>query len=384
MLEKLKRIDWLIVIILLCFMVISTLLVHSAIANQPKFSDYDQRNLIVYAAGFVVFFATIFLDYRLLMKVSPVFYGIGLVLLVAVYFLGTDINGAQGWFELPGGFSFQPAELMKLAIIMLLAYLLSKKNGEQLGLIRDAAPYSLVAFIPFALVMAQPDLGNAIIYMIILVGMLWIGNLKLKYVLGGIIVFVAFMASFLFLYQTYHDDIYKYLEQKGNSHWMTRIDTFLNPDEVSSDAIYHVYHSKIAIGTGGLTGEGYLQGDWVEKGFVPYMYSDSIFAVIGEEFGFIGSSILLLLYFLLIYRMIIISLQASHISGAYMIVGIVSMFVFQVFENVGMLIGLMPLTGITLPFISYGGTSLLINMLSIGLVMSVKVHQEKKSMFLDD
>jgi len=169
------------------------------------------------------------------------------------------------------------------------------------------------------------------------------------------------------------------LEKRDSEHWVRRIDTFLYPDQVSSDDRHQIQNSLIAIGSGGLTGEGYLQGEYVHKRFVPLTYSDSIFVVVAEEFGFIGCSVLLLLYFLLIYRMIWIAIQCDHFSGAFLVVGIVSMFVFQAFQNIGMLLGIMPLTGITLPFISYGGSSLLINMASVGLVMSTRLYKEKPS-----
>lgn len=383
MLEKLKRVDWLIVLILICFMVASTLVIHSAVQAEPRFADRDTRNLQLYILGFIILFVMMFVDYRILTKVSSFIYGAGIVLLIAVYFFGQTINNARGWFNL-GLFSFQPAELMKLAIIIFIAFLLSRKNGEQLELIRDVVPIAFSVFVPFMLVMMQPDLGNAIIYIVILIGMLWIGNMRLKFVVSGLIIAGILLGTFLYVYQSYHAEIRTYFTNHDKEHWVNRIDTFLYPEQVDQNALYHIYHAKIAIGTGGLTGEGYLQGEWVGKGFVPYTYSDSIFAVVAEEFGFIGSSVLLLLYFLLIYRMILISIQSSHLSGSYIIVGIVSMFVFQIFENVGMLMGLMPLTGITLPFISYGGTSLLINMASIGTVMSVKIHQEKKSMFQEE
>jgi rod shape determining protein RodA len=175
-----------------------------------------------------------------------------------------------------------------------------------------------------------------------------------------------------------------YLEANDMQKWVHRLDriqTFVDPDSASADAKYQVANSMRAIGSGSLFGEGFKQGDSVQKGFIPYPYSDSVFVVIGEEFGFVGASLLLLMYFLLIYRMIYIAIQVTDRVGSFIIVGIVSMYVFQVFENIGMLIGIMPLTGITLPFVSYGGSSLLINMLSIGLVMSIQVHQEKPNLY---
>lgn len=381
MLEKLKRMDWSIVIIMLLFMGISTLLVHSAIQFAPeKYPNYVQRNIMFYAAGLIALFVAAFFNYRWLMKVSMYLYWIGIMLLIAVKLFGANINGASGWFKL-GAFSFQPAELMKLLIILYLANILAKRKDRQLDFKRDIIPIGLFVFLPFALVMIQPDLGNAIIYIAILFGILWIGNLKYIHAIIGLVILVVGIIGFYFTWQTYHDPIVDFLTEHNSPHWAERIDTFLNPDLVDRDKSYQVRHSRIAIGTGGLTGEGYLQGDYISKGYVPLTYSDSIFTVVGEEFGFIGASVLLLLYFLLIYRLIWIAIQCDEPKGSIMIVGIVSMFVFQIFQNIGMSIGIMPLTGITLPFVSYGGTSLLINMTCIGIAMSTRLHQKKPSMF---
>jgi Bacterial cell division membrane protein len=378
---KWKSIDWSVVLILICLMVFSTLLVHSAIQSQgPGYSGYTKRNVLIYAIGFVALFATSFVNYRLLVKGAVFFYVAGVASLVLVLRYGSNINGATGWFKVPGtDFYVQPAEVMKLVLILTVAWLLSKRRGEPLRLIKDVLPLLAVVFIPFALVMRQPDLGNAIIYLVIVTGMLWIGNIKYLHALIGIALIVASVVGGYYLYQTYHDEIYAFLEKRDSEHWVRRIDTFLYPDQVSSDDRHQIQNSLIAIGSGGLTGEGYLQGEYVHKRFVPLTYSDSIFVVVAEEFGFIGCSVLLLLYFLLIYRMIWIAIQCDHFSGAFLVVGIVSMFVFQAFQNIGMLLGIMPLTGITLPFISYGGSSLLINMASVGLVMSTRLYKEKPS-----
>ncbi|GIQ70171.1 rod shape-determining protein RodA [Xylanibacillus composti] len=383
MLDKLKKIDWVIVAILLIFSGVSTALIHSAIVSAgPGYAGYEVKNIIFYGVGLIALFCTAFIDYRLLLKGAPIWYAISIALVIAVYLFGVEINGAKGWFKLPfGDLLFQPAELMKLTLIIMVAYMIHRRKGEPLGLIRDLLPIGLIGVVPFALVLIQPDLGNAIIYLVILVGMLWIGNVRYSIVLIGAVLFAAVVAGSLYLYTTYHDEIAVFLKEHGGAHWMSRIDTFLDPDSVSDDERYQVENSQIAIGSGGLYGTGYLAGDWSKKGFVPFTYSDSIFIVVGEEFGFVGASALLLLYFLLLYRMILIAIQSDHRGGSYIIIGIVSMFVFQIFENIGMFLGLMPLTGITLPFISYGGTSLLINMLSVGLAISVRINREKASMF---
>lgn len=377
MLRKVTRIDWPMVLILCLFMGASTAVIYSATYGDVLYENYHIKNLINYALGFAFLIGAAFIDYRLLLKAAPFIYIVGVGLLVAVYFYGDVHNNARSWFSLPLGFSFQPAELVKLIIILAIAQFINRHNGEALQLLKDVIPVGIIVFIPFALVLIQPDLGNAIIYLVILLGMFWIGNIKYVHVLLGLVLVIASMIASFYLFNNYHAQIEKYLESKEKGHWVERIDTFLDPENASADAKYQVNNSIRAIGSGGLTGDKYLHGNSVHNSFIPYPYSDSIFVVVGEEFGFIGSSVLLLLYFLLIYRMILISIQTDHLGGSFIIIGIVSMFVFQIFENIGMLIGIMPLTGITLPFISYGGSSLLINMLSVGIVLSIKVHQEK-------
>ncbi|MDF2814804.1 MAG: cell cycle protein [Paenibacillus sp.] len=384
MLDKLKRTDWFMVAILVAFMILGTFIVHSATANNPGFANMDVKNLINYGIGFLVCFVAMLLDYRLLIKGALYLYLIGIGLLVAVYLFGAEIHGSKSWFELPAGFNFQPAELMKLIIIVALAAFIGRRQGSPLRLFHEVIPIGIFVFIPFVLVIIQPDLGNAIIFIVILLVMYWIGNIKYIQVLIGGAIIVGLIALFFYLFQLYYSPMVDYLRANDMEKWVHRLDriqTFMDPDNASADAKYQVENSMRAIGSGSLFGEGFKEGDSVQKGFIPYPYSDSVFVVVGEEFGFVGASILLLMYFLLIYRMIYIAIQVTDRVGSFIIVGIVSMYVFQVFENIGMLIGIMPLTGITLPFVSYGGTSLLINMLSIGLVMSIQVHQEKPKLY---
>ncbi|MDF2669226.1 MAG: cell cycle protein [Paenibacillus sp.] len=384
MLEKLKKTDWFMVAILVVFMVLGTFIVHSATANNPSYANNDTKNLINYGIGFFVCFTAMLLDYRFLIKGALYLYLIGVGLLVAVYLFGADIHGSKSWFELPAGFNFQPAELMKLIVIVALAAFIGRRQGSPLRLFHEVIPIGIIVFIPFALIIIQPDLGNAIIFLVILLVMYWIGNIKYTQVLIGGALIVGMIALFFYLFQLYYSPLVDYLKANDMQKWVHRLDriqTFVDPDSASADAKYQVANSMRAIGSGSLFGEGFKQGDSVQKGFIPYPYSDSVFVVIGEEFGFVGASLLLLMYFLLIYRMIYIAIQVTDRVGSFIIVGIVSMYVFQVFENIGMLIGIMPLTGITLPFVSYGGSSLLINMLSIGLVMSIQVHQEKPNLY---
>lgn len=364
--------------ILVIFMVLSSLLVRSAIAPyEGKFNAYDLKTLVFYVIGFIVVFGMSLVDYRTILKYSWFIYGAGCLMLILVYLFAPVKNGARSWFELPGNLLFQPAELVKVILILTTAYLLGQREQQHLRFGRDIIPISAVTLIPFVLVVIQPDLGNAIIYLIILVAMLWIGNARYSHVVIAFTILLGALILFVTLFNTFNTEIREYLEENNKQHWYQRINTFINPDQASNDERHQSSYAKMAIGSGGLLGDGYMNGELKNKKFIPYPYSDSIFVVVGEEFGFVGSSLLLLLYFMFIYRMILIAMRCIDKRGAYIIIGIVAMFLFQIFENVGMMIGLMPITGITLPFISYGGTSLLINMLCIGLVFSIKLHQEK-------
>ncbi len=362
--------------ILLMFMGISTLLVRSATYNNPSYANHDLKTLVFYGIGFGVIILATLVDYRLILKTWYVWYGLGIVLLMLIFVFVQKKNGAQSWFEF-GDVSFQPAEVMKLFLIIAVAAIMGRRQGDSLRMRTDVMVVAAVAFVPFLLVMMQPDLGNAMIYVFIVLGMLWIGNVRYSYVTIGLIVVVGGTLLFVTLFTSYNSEIQSYLESKKLGHWYERINTYIHPEEASKDASQQSRYAQIAIGSGGLSGDGYLQGESKNRKFIPYTYSDSIFVVIGEEFGFQGAAVLLLLYFLFIYRMILIAYQCYDLRGSFIIIGIATMMVFQIFQNIGMMIGIMPITGITLPFISYGGTSLLLNMMCIGLVFSIRAHQDK-------
>lgn len=383
MLTRIRRIDWMIVLILVGFMGISYLLIQSAIHNNLSYrnSGMDQKMIIFYGLGFVVLFGMAFINYRILLKLWIIIYVLGISSLALVLKFGVETNGARSWFKISGSLNFQPAELMKLFLIIAIAGFIGYRKGETLRLGQEIIPIGLIVLVPFALVLVQPDLGNAMIYLVILLGMLWIGNVKYYHVLIGLAIAIGLFFLFLSLFQTYHDPISDYLKEQNKTHWIERIDTFMDKDAVTQKENYHLINSEIAIGSGGLLGDGFKQGNSVQNGRIPYAFSDSVFVVLAEEFGFVGSSALLLLYFLLVYRMILIAIKCNHLSGSLIITGIVSMLVFQIFQNVGMFLSILPITGITLPFISYGGTSVLINMLCIGIVQSINVHQEQPSTY---
>lgn len=364
-------------LILGLLMVASALIVRSATHTDPRYYHYDIKTIEYYAVGFVIILLCVMFDYRLLLKTWYVWYVIGIGTLIAVLLFAPKINGARSWFPIAGGLNFQPAEFMKLILVIAVAAVLGRREGDPLRMRTDVMAIAAVAFVPFILVMIQPDLGNAMIYVFIVLGMLWIGNIRYVYVTIGLTVVIGGLILFVTLFNAYNSQIQTFMNDHHKAHWYQRINTYIHPEQASADERRQAEYAKIAIGSGGLSGDGYMQGESKNRKFIPYPYSDSIFVVIGEEFGFQGAAVLLLLYFIFIYRMILIAYQCYDLRGSFIIIGIAAMLVFQIFQNIGMMIGLMPITGITLPFISYGGTSLMLNMLCIGIVFSIRAHQEK-------
>ncbi|WP_418041823.1 FtsW/RodA/SpoVE family cell cycle protein [Paenibacillus xylanilyticus] len=376
--RMLKKMDGVILFVLFLLMIASVFAIYSGTQTDATLARHHIKTMLFYIVGFVAVVGIGLVNYKLYVKYAFYLYALGIVLIVLVNFVGGPINNANGWIKLGDNLSFQPAELFKMILILFLAHLLVKRQRNTLRFWRDIIPIGCWAFVPFALVMIQNDLGNALGYVVILAAVLWIGNIKLKHAIIGLVIVAVTFFGFVKAYTTYHDEIFTFLEKVGREHWAERIDPWLVPEKATSKATWHTKNAGLAIGSGGIIGKGYLQGTSVQSGRVPYTYSDSIFVVIAEEFGFVGASVLLLLYFILIHRMVLIGMECKDRAGPVIIVGIIGMLLYQVFENIGAFLGLMPLTGITLPFISYGGTSLLINMACIGLVMSIKLYGDEE------
>ncbi|WP_314585065.1 FtsW/RodA/SpoVE family cell cycle protein [Paenibacillus terrigena] len=364
--QKIRNLDSITIIVMVCLVTIGTIAVYGA-TTQTNLEGLQMSNVAIFAAFCVPMLAMALLDYKLLVgKLSYIFYGFGIGMLVLVKFLGENINGAVRWLSI-GHFQLQPSEPAKIFTILLIAHLLSKREGEKLRLIQDLLPIGIVFAIPTILIMQQPDLGTSLVFVGVLLSMLWMGNIRASYMILFLSLVAIVVGTILSLYYANFELLSKIVEP----HQMSRIQTFLDPTS-DPDKSWHVKNAMNAIGSGGLSGS---DGAYLRKGFIPYAYSDSIYVVIGEEYGFVGSAVLLLLYFLLIYRLVHIVMESRDLAGSYLVIGLIGMFVFQIFVNIGMHIGLVPLTGISLPFISYGGSSLLSNMIAIGLTLSVKVHR---------
>jgi len=380
LLNKLKRLDWTILFILLLFAIIGTLMIHSATMDSDKWkgSHLPEKNVMFFVVGLMAMLGLSLVNYRYLFKWAWVIYGVGIALLIGVYPLGTFQGGAHGWYDLKV-FQLQPAELMKFILIITICAYLIKRQGEKLEFVRDVLPIGLIGALPFVIIALYPDLGNAVILLVIMLGLYWIGNIKLSHVLIGGTIIAVFLGGFFFSFKYYHEQVAEVLTAVGGPHWVNRIDTFLNPDDKSKEAkqSYQAINSKKAIGSGGLTGDGYTHGKMVHSNIIPVAYTDTIFVVVAEEFGFTGSAALLMLYFVLLYRMIMIAMDSQDRGGGFLIIGIVTLYAFQIFQNIGMLLGLMPITGITLPFVSYGGSSLIMNLFAMGIVLSVRIHSDR-------
>ena len=331
--------------------------------------------VIWYVVGTVAIVVIMQFDSEQLWKLAPIAYGVGLFLLVMVLFFydrSLELStGAKSWFKL-GRLTFQPSEIMKVAFILMLARVVTKHNGDY-STHYPKADFLLLGKIiltsvpPLVLVMMQNDLGSTLVFIAIIIGLILISGITWKIILP-IFSGVAVLGTSLLVLVVYNRDFLLRLGFKP--YQFSRIDSWLNPYGDSGGASYQLIQSIKAIGSGKMFGKGF----GTSEVYVPVRESDMIFSTIGENFGFLGSCILIFIYFLLIYQMIRICFDTKNEFYAYIATGVIMMILFHVFENVGMSIGLLPLTGIPLPFISQGGTALLGNMMGVGLIMSMRYH----------
>lgn len=331
--------------------------------------------VIWYVVGTVAIIVIMQFDSEQLWKLAPIAYGVGLFLLVMVLFFydrPTELStGAKSWFKI-GPLTFQPSEIMKIAFILMLARVVTKHNGDYPTHYPKAdflllGKIMLTSIPPLFLVMLQNDLGSTLVFIAIIIGLVLISGVTWKIILPVFSGVAAFGGTLLALV-VYNREFLLRLGFKP--YQFSRIDSWLNPYGDSGDTSYQLIQSIKAIGSGKMFGKGF----GTSEVYVPVRESDMIFSTIGENFGFLGSCILIFIYFLLIYQMIRICFDTKNEFYAYIATGVIMMILFHVFENVGMSIGLLPLTGIPLPFISQGGTALLGNMMGVGLIMSMRYH----------
>jgi rod shape determining protein RodA len=326
--------------------------------QDPGFFVKKQTLALILGVGGMVVAAVI--DYRVFRIYAPFLFLFGIALLIAVRSpLGSSALGAQRWFQV-AGFQFSPSQFMRLGLVVMLATYLSQIKTELT--LRQVAKASAVAAVPMLLVFIQPDIGTTIILAFILVALLVAAGTKVKYLA------VLALAASIAIFGAFQLHIVK-------DYQIARLTSFLQSDKDLQAANYNRQQAEIAIGAGGIIGKGYLHGTQTSLDFVPQQHTDFIFTVIGEEFGFLGAIGVLFLFALVLWRAYRIALTAKDPFGTFMAVGVGAMLAVQVFINIGMTLGLMPITGIPLPFVSYGGSALIADLIGVGLLMNVEMRR---------
>ena len=322
---------------------------------------YLKRHILNILIGALLAYGTTLIDYRLLRAYTPIIWFasvIGLVIVLIPGF-GSKINGARAWISLPGGFQIQPAELAKIAIIVGIAMILADRdNAHEDPTDLDVLKALAIAAVPVLLIVAQPDLGTVLIISAAILAMISASGAPSRWVIGLLIlavigVFAAVQTGAVSQYQ------------------IARLQSFVDPNADPQASGYQLRQSRITIGSGGILGKGLFNGPQTNGRFVPEQQTDFIFTVAGEELGFIGCALILGLYLLFFIRAFAICRRSSDLFGRLVCIGVIAWFSFQTFENIGMTMGLMPMTGVPLPFLSYGGSSMFANLIGVGLLQNV-------------
>ena len=364
--STLSRFDLTLNLAVAALLAIGTLLVYAATREWFRSNNLDpeyylKRHILNILIGALLAYGTTLIDYRLLRAYAPILWLISIIGLIAVFIpgIGEEVNNSNAWISLPGGFQLQPAELAKIAIIIGIAMVLSDRDQNQndptdLDVVKALA----IAAIPVFFIVLQPDLGTILIISAAVVAMIgvsgarpiWVVGLLLLAVVGG---FTAVKTGAVSEYQ------------------VARLQSFVDPTSDPQATGYQIRQSRITIGSGGFFGKGLFEGPQTSGRFVPEQQTDFIFTVAGEELGFVGCSLILFLYLLIFIRAFTICKQSRDLFGRLVCIGVIAWFIFQSFENIGMAMGLMPMTGVPLPFLSYGGSSMFANLIGIGLLQNV-------------
>ena len=350
-----RHVDVALLVVVGLTVIIGTAMVYSATRNMAGGSGYMVRQGLFVALGLGLMAGLSLIDYRRIADWWQLIYCLSLVGMAGIFTpLGAVVNGTKGWYRF-GPFSLQPAEFAKLGVIIAVAAYLS--HAEKVDLRRLAVALGLFA-VPTAMTLLQPDLGSALVFIVIALGMLVIGGVQMRHLL--VLVVLGLLAVFAILNSGTLDQYQK-----------DRLTSFVTPNGQS----YNVEQAQQAIGSGGLTGYGFTNGPQTRGGYVPEQETDFIFTVAGEELCFVGAGALVILLGLIVWRVWRNAQLAADPLGSLICVGIMSMFLFHIFENIGMTLGIMPVTGIPLPFVSYGGSSMMTSFAAVGLVQSVHMHR---------
>ena len=336
---------------------------YSANGLDPEY--YLKRHVINIVIGLALAWGTTIIDYRLLRAYTPFIWGFGVLglILVLIPGVGSEINGAKAWIRLPAGFQIQPAEIAKISIIIGISMLLSERthNSDEPST-NDILKALAVAALPILLILRQPDMGTVFIISASVVTILAVSGAPMKWIVG--LILLAVIGGFV-------------ATKTGivNDYQVKRLQSFVNPNADTQGAGYQLRQARITVGSGGLIGTGLFNGPQTNGRFVPEQQTDFIFTVAGEELGFVGCSVIILLLLTILMRAFGIARRSTDPYGTLVCTGVIAWFAFQIFENIGMTLGLMPMTGVPLPFLSYGGSSMFANLIGIGLLQNVHARQ---------
>jgi rod shape determining protein RodA len=355
-----QNFDWTLLALILCVCTIGILNIYSTgfSAGEGQIPFYLKQIQWI-SLGLIFMMIVFFIDYRVINEIAYIIYGVSIVLLITVFLFGYASHGSQRWIGV-GGFALQPSELMKVVIIITLArYFDDHKSNEPYKLKELMVPF-LIVIVPFLLVLKQPDLGTALVLMIIFVSIIFFMGINWRSFLiaaAGTLTLLPIGWHFLKDYQK------------------ERLITFLNPENDPLGAGYHIIQSMIAIGSGQIFGKGFLSGSQTQLKFLPEQQTDFVFSVFAEEWGFVGGLVLIIMFMAVIFWGLKIALQARDLLGTIIAFGITALISWEVFINIGMVLGILPVVGIPLPFLSYGGSAMLSLMTAIGLLMNVSARR---------
>jgi rod shape determining protein RodA len=363
----LRHTDWLLILVVCGLSGLGVLLVWSA--TEPGLAaqgadprEYLKKQLMNVIIGFVLMIIVALIDSRRIRSWTPAVYGLTVLALLAVLAIGKDINGAKAWFDLPGGFQVEPSEFAKLALVVTTATIFSLHRGARPGV--KQLLIGLACAMPLlGLVVIEPALGVAMVLVATLATMIVLSGMRLR-IIGALVLITGAGIAFaggLHLLKGYQ---------------LTRFTSFLHPAANQSSTGYNALQAKIAVGSGGMFGQGLFHGQLIAGNFVPAQQTDFIFTVAGEELGFVGAIVIVFLLGVVIVRALRIAARADDQFGMLVASGIAVWFAFQSFVNIGMTIGIMPITGLPLPFLSYGGSAVFADMIAIGMLQSI--HRRHK------
>ncbi|MEV6170463.1 rod shape-determining protein RodA [Streptomyces sp. NPDC051954] len=366
-----RRLDWPILLSAIGLSLIGALLVYSATRNRTELNQGDPyyfliRHLLNTGIGFALMIGTVWLGHRTLRGAVPILYGLSVFLVLLVLTpLGATINGAHAWIVIGGGFSLQPSEFVKVTIILGMAMLLAARvdaGDKQYPDHRTVLQALGLATVPILVVLLMPDLGSVMVMVIIVLGVLLASGSSNRWVFGLLGIGIA---GAIAVWQLGVLDEYQ----------LNRFAAFANPELDPAGVGYNTNQARIAIGSGGLTGSGLFHGSQTTGQFVPEQQTDFVFTVAGEELGFVGGGLIIVLLGIVLWRACRIARETTELYGTIVAAGIIAWFAFQSFENIGMTLGIMPVAGLPLPFVSYGGSSMFAVWVAVGLLQSIRVQR---------